>query len=62
MTDKTIEVDVNAIVEELKELAERGTDPERDHARADEILMDFVRTLGFAEVAAAFDKIEKWYA
>ena len=45
---------------ELKNIVNH--DPEVDHKRADEILCEFIRSLGYSEIADAFDEVEKWYA
>ena len=38
-------------------------DPERAHADADDVLLRFLRGLGYGDVADAWEKIEpKWYA
>jgi hypothetical protein len=41
-------------------------DPETAHGRADEILCEFIRAIGHAEVAVAFeaaaDRVGFWYA
>jgi predicted GNAT family N-acyltransferase len=44
----------------LKELPTE-TD-EETHVEADNILSNFVRELGFTEIAEAYENIEKWYA
>lgn len=45
----------------LRELASLP-DIETAHCEADDCLMEFLRELGFSDVADAFDKIEKWYS
>jgi hypothetical protein len=35
---------------------------EDNHVSADDILSDFVRRLGFTEIAEAYESIGKWYA
>jgi len=37
-------------------------DTEGAHARADEVLCDLLREMGFGDVVDAWDKIDKWYA
>lgn len=44
---------------ELAELAGEQRDPESTHAVADKLLLDFIND---AEIAEAYNKIEKWYA
>lgn len=43
-------------------LAEKGEDPEADHSDADKLLLIFLRSLGFNEIADAFEEVDKWYA
>lgn len=35
---------------------------EQAHIEADSVLMQFLTDLGYADVAAEFDKVPKWYA
>lgn len=37
-------------------------DIERQHEQADKALCDFLRVIGYGDVAEAFEKIPKWYA
>lgn len=37
-------------------------DLEAAHVEADEVLCCLLRSLGFSEVVAEYDKIKKWYA
>lgn len=37
-------------------------DTEADHCNADEVVYEFLKTLGFDDVAKAYAKVEKWYA
>lgn len=47
----------------LKAIAkESQIDPEAAHSAADAILCEFLRSLGYLEVVAAWDSVEKWYA
>lgn len=48
-------------IAKLKE-AQNGGDTECDHCTADEVLCDFLTALGYADVVAEYDKVEKWYA
>ena len=48
-------------IKALKECSEG--DPERAHSRADGVLCDFLKSLGFEDVVEAWDDIyPKWYA
>lgn len=40
----------------------KSRDCEHQHIVADEILCDLLRTLGYEDVVAEWEKIEKWYA
>jgi len=47
----------------LKLLKELPTEADEfNHIEADAILVDFVRQLGFTEIAEAYEKIGKWYS
>ena len=37
-------------------------DPEAGHSKADDVLVKFLRSLGYNRLADAWDAIEKWYA
>lgn len=37
-------------------------DTEAAHVDADDALMEFVRALGFDDVAAEYDRVKKWYS
>lgn len=39
----------------------RSDDVESAHYRADEILCDLLTALGYDEVVAAYNKVDKWY-
>ncbi len=51
-------MDKEELVKELKAL-QNGGDEESDHARADNLLLEYIND---EEVDEAFDKIEKWYS
>ena len=48
-------------IEQLKSL-QNEYDIERAHARADDVLCELLRTLGYEEVVKEWDEIDKWYA
>lgn len=50
----------NAILQ-LKELQGDG-DTEADHADADDVLCEFLKALGYADVVEEWEKVSKWYA
>ena len=58
--DQTIMIESS--IKMLKEIKESGEDQEVNHIEADSILCAFIIGLGFPEVVAAWDDIEKWYA
>lgn len=37
-------------------------DIERSHAEADHVLRDLLRTLGYGDVADAWNDLKKWYS
>ncbi len=39
-----------------------GSDPETEHAEADDILCRLLTALGYSDVVAEWSKIDKWYA
>lgn len=50
-------------IDKLVEIQETGEgDHELSHIKADDILSDLLRDLGYDDVVDEFDKIEKWYA
>ncbi|HDC4311279.1 TPA: hypothetical protein ACOEGN_001450 [Enterobacter kobei] len=46
----------------LKELQGSGGDVEMDHIRADDVLCEILKTLGYEDVVIEYDAINKWYA
>jgi hypothetical protein len=51
----------NRIITKMHRLEDQY-DTETAHVKADKLLSNFVRELGYDELADAFDDIEKWYA
>jgi hypothetical protein len=47
---------------ELRALKAKDRDEESGHIRADDILVELLKALGYTEVAEAFDDLPKWYA
>lgn len=47
---------------ELEELAKNEGDTEIDHGRADDIVEEILRLLGYKEIADLYEKVDKWYA
>lgn len=37
-------------------------DIERDHGKADNVLMDLLLELGYTETLKAYNEVDKWYA
>ena len=37
-------------------------DPEAEHVRADELLCELLKQLGYEKTVTAFEKVFKWYA
>lgn len=48
-------------IERLKALQQKN-DTEIDHYEADRVLCSLLDTLGYADVVAEYNKIDKWYA
>lgn len=50
-----------AIIDELRSLKGAG-DIELAHSRADELIINFIKKLGYDTMADAWDDVPKWYA
>lgn len=48
-------------IAELKDCQKSG-DAEAGHSRADGVLIRLLTALGYADVVAEWDKVDKWYA
>lgn len=48
-------------IAELKACQVPG-DTEASHANADEVLCKFLKAIGYADVVAEYEKVEKWFA
>lgn len=48
-------------IQEIENKCHSG-DKEMDHSRADEVLCDFLKSLGFFDLVEAWEKVDKWYA
>lgn len=55
-----IETEKKKAVEKLK-LLQEGWDTEMAHGRADDVLCDLLKEIGYIEVVEEYKKIEKWY-
>lgn len=58
---------INNLISELKEISDNhlrrcNMDEECDHSRADDILIEIIKELGYSEVEEYFDNIHKWYS
>jgi len=55
---------VEEVVKNLESLHSKKTTgyPEAEHLRADEIIVQFLRDLGYKKVAEAWEEVDKWYA
>lgn len=50
-----------ALLQQMRELAlERDT--ESAHGKADDLLCEYLRLLGKADIVEAYDQVDKWYA
>jgi hypothetical protein len=54
-------MDKQQAIDELK-VQQKHKDPERAHENADEIICKFLKSLGYDDVVAEWDKVAKWYA
>ena len=54
-------MDRQKAIDELK-IAQENGDIEAAHSSADEVLCRLLTALGYADVVAEFEKVEKWYA
>lgn len=50
------------VVDALEELQKPNGDVEQQHCDADGILIQFIRSLGYDDIADAWLKVPKWYA
>lgn len=50
------------VVEALEELQNPNGDAEYQHGQADVIVIQFIRSLGYDDIADAWQKVPKWYA
>jgi len=50
------------LLKSLQEIQAAFPDPESQHIRADQALVDFLRALGLHEQADLFVNLKKWYA
>ena len=53
--------DCNKTLEKLREYA-LDYDTEIAHDNADSAIVEFLKHLGFDEIAEAYEKVDKWYA
>ena len=49
------------LIEKLQRL-QIVSDTELDHLLADDLLCEFLKSLGFIDVVTEYQKIDKWYA
>lgn len=49
------------VIEALK-LEQKNTDIEMAHSNADDLLCQFLNSLGYSDVTAEYKEIPKWYA
>ena len=50
-----------ALLQQMRELT-ASRDTEVAHARADDLLCEYLRLLGKTEIVEAYDQVDKWYA
>lgn len=50
-------------VKAMQAIVDRGSgDPEMDHGDADDLLCEFLKSLGYGHLVEIYEKVEKWYA
>lgn len=49
------------VLREMEALIELG-DAEQSHIKADELLAAFIRSLGYEDIADAYDRVPMWYS
>lgn len=54
-------MDREQAIAKLKELQNSG-DTEAAHSDADDVLCALLRSLGYADVVAEYEKVDKWFA
>lgn len=54
-------MDKDTAIARLKQ-AQANPDPEDAHIKADEILCDLLRGLGFEDVVLEWEKVDMWYS
>ena len=66
MTEEEKEKLIHEATQTMIKLKERcesyEIDEETAHGDADDLLMEFLNKLGYAELAKAFDDVPKWYS
>ena len=60
--DYTVSEAAKDVLKTLKEQLESNNNQEMTHIIADDAIIDFIRFLGFSEIADAWEKVPKWYA
>lgn len=56
--------DYNEILEEMKWIAKESKDGDVEmlHLQADDLLINFLKSLGYKDLARAYNRVDKWYA
>ncbi len=66
MNDKTYPVKLRrrhqGVIDALEELQKPDGDVEHQHGEADGLVIKFIRSLGYDDIADAWQKVPKWYA
>jgi hypothetical protein len=58
---RKVHITADGAIELLKRCQTMDGDRRVDHAKADEILCDLLRSLGYEDVVQAYEKVEKLY-
>ena len=62
MTPKEAEQHATNLLAQWQDDGKTPYDVETAHRQADDILVKFIRTLGYNQIADLFENIPKWYA
>lgn len=61
--DKISKEKYDLYVKKMEQIAlDSEYEPEHYHIEADDLMMKFLKELGFNELVNAYDKVSKWYA
>lgn len=53
---------MNDFTQRMKAIADPQEDPESAHIKADDLMVELLRDLGYDEAMDAYESMTKWYA